>query len=74
MALDHVHGPAFKASYRDAQRAVLDYAELVANGRMQGTLTGAALDQLVKAQKHLDTLKLAYIVGQSPDATEVPRT
>lgn len=69
MALDYVHGPAFKARYRDAQRAVLDYAEAVAHGRMRGTLTTAALDKLVNAQTDLDRLRTAYLRGIDPDSS-----
>lgn len=74
MALDHVHGPAFLAAIRDAQRAVLAHAEAVAHGRKQGTLTTDQLDSLVDSQRHLDTLRLAYIAAKHPDANEVPRT
>lgn len=61
--LDHQHGPAFKARYREAQWSVLDHAETVAHGRRQGTLTTDELDALVTAQLHLDRLRYAYITG-----------
>lgn len=61
--LDNVHGPALKARYRDAQRALLDHAETVAHGRRNGTLTTQQLDALVDAQLALDRLRFAYITG-----------
>lgn len=70
MSLEHVHGPAFKAAYREAQRTVLDYAEEVAIGRSSGSLTAAALDRLTAAQKRLDKLRQAYIRGTALDAAE----
>lgn len=73
MALDHVHGPAFLAAIRDAQRAVLAHAEAVAHGRKQGTLTTDQLDSLVDSQRHLDTLRLAYIAAKHPKTTSTPR-
>lgn len=63
MTLEHVHGPAFKARYREAQRAVIDHAETVAHGRRNGTLTTDELDALVSAQLVLDRLRFAYITG-----------
>lgn len=69
MTLEHVHGPAFKARMRDAQRAVLDYAETVAHGRRNGTLTTAALDKLVDAQTDLDRLRTVYLRGIDPDSS-----
>lgn len=61
--LEHVHGPAFMLRYRNAQRAVLDHAESVADGRRNGTLTKDALDQLAAAQSELDKLRRAYIIA-----------
>ena len=74
MTLEHVHGPAFLAAIRSAQKAVLDHAETVADGRKAGTLATEHLDALVDAQRHLDTLRLAYITAKHPKATSRPRT
>lgn len=71
MTLEHVHGPAFLARMRDAQRLVLARAEAVADGRRNGSLSAAALDRLVDAQRELDRLRKLYITGagESPPRT-----
>lgn len=63
MTLEHVHGPAFMARMRDAQKLVLVRAEAVADGRRNGSLSAAALDRLVDAQRELDRLRKLYITG-----------
>ena len=63
MTLEHVHGPAFMARMRDAQKLVLVRAEAVADGRRNGSLSAAALDRLVEAQRELDRLRKLYITG-----------
>lgn len=63
MTLEHVHGPAFMARMRDAQKLVLARAEAVADGRRNGSLSAAALDRLVDAQRELDRLRKLYITG-----------
>ena len=71
MTLEHVHGPAFMARMRDAQKLVLVRAEAVADGRRNGSLSAAALDRLVDAQRELDRLRKLYITGageSSPQA------
>lgn len=67
MALDHVHGPAFMLRWRDAQRAVLDRAEAVADGRRNGSLSTQALDQLAAAQAELSRYRRLYITGTADD-------
>ena len=71
MTLEHVHGPAFMARMRDAQKLVLVRAEAVSDGRRNGSLSAAALDRLVDAQRELDRLRKLYITGageSSPQA------
>lgn len=70
MALDYIHGPAFKLRYRDAQRAVLNRAEAVADGRRSGSLSAAAIDRLVDAQGDLDRLRRLYLSGADESATQ----
>ena len=71
MTLEHVHGPAFLARMRDAQKLVLNRAETVADGRRNGSLSAAALDRLVDAQRELDRLRRLYITGAGESS---PRT
>lgn len=70
MTLEHVHGPAFKARMRDAQRLVLARAEAVSDGRRSGSLSAAALDRLVDAQRDLDRLRKLYVTGAGESAPE----
>lgn len=70
MTLEHVHGPAFMLRYRDAQRAVLDRAEAVADGRRNGSLSAAALDRLADAQSDLDRLRKLYVTGAGESAPQ----
>ena len=67
MTLKHVHGPAMLARIREAQSAVLDYGEQVADGRRNGTLTRQQLDRLADAYDELHRLRSAYIRGTAPD-------
>lgn len=70
MTLEHVHGPAFMARMRDAQRLVLARAEAVSDGRRNGSLSAAALDRLVDAQSDLDRLRRLYLTGAGESAPE----
>lgn len=70
MTLEHVHGPAFLARMRDAQRLVLARAEAVADGRRNGSLSAAAIDRLVDAQSDLDRLRRLYITATAESATQ----
>lgn len=70
MTLEHVHGPAFLARMRDAQKLVLNRAETVADGRRTGSLSAAALDRLVDAQRELDRLRRLYITGAGESSPE----
>lgn len=70
MTLEHVHGPAFIARMRDAQRLVLARAEAVADGRRNGSLSAASLDRLVDAQSDLDRLRRLYLTGAGESAPQ----
>lgn len=70
MTLEHVHGPAFMSRYRDAQKLVLARAEAVADGRRSGSLSAAAIDHLVAAQRDLDRLRKLYLTGAGESAPE----
>jgi len=59
------------ARMRDAQKLVLVRAEAVADGRRNGSLSAAALDRLVDAQRELDRLRKLYITGAGESS---PRT
>lgn len=62
MTLDH-RDDTLPQRLRDAQRAVVDYAETVTDTRARGTLSAAALDRLADATHDLAQLRALYISG-----------